>query len=531
MKNYLIKLISLFQILTLSAHSWALEMDLNRFLDDSYDHSMDIAHVYMVPEFEDSQDPDQNPVTLEIFQFEVSDDEESERKLQWLAEKMQEEKRINPELKSEVVALGPSRSNIRHNRDAQNFVNKFKFDNSEVRYEELPRSLSPESYTSVYDKNGDRKPARVNHRTMITLVKIGVLTGGGFYSLYYTEDVNPYVLLSVAMVPALASGAITYFSAHYGKFLGTPTWSTWLLESKNPFSRKLRKRLGINPESLEDMLKKKRREMARSFPGLTNELDQIDNIVRDMTDENLKKMAKELTGETARTAEEAAGLVRMAKKTKILSQLAKGEEYLKFFVTEVAFTGLTIKAPQALAGIGTTTSLGAAITDVLQSSAIGMLAQAPGDIAIQRRKYQKVAELKEAILSGARQVDDKAALLAEIEKVLDNSGQYKNYVIHDGSHKALVAIEKWARNRGAALSILQVIGVGMDVAGVPIAKPWLISIGVGGGLYWGKVYGYIPIPEPVSRFSRQVENLWANSRYKLMGYIKNFCRNKFIPRK
>jgi hypothetical protein len=160
---------------------------------------------------------------------------------------------------------------------------------------------------------------------------------------------------------------------------------------------------------------------------------------------------------------------------------------------------------------------------------MGMLAQGPGDIAIHLRKYQMIDELKSSVKSGKVQVDNQKALLDEIEKVLAKSGKYKNYVISDISHKALQKIENWARSRSSFLSFFAITGVSLEVLGIPLARPLLISVGFGGALYYSKVKGWINTEKLTSAVKNCIARFKNGEvKFSMLPLQARFCASKYM---
>ena len=357
---------------------------------------------------------------------------------------------------------------------------------------------------------------------MWTLIRVSTLTGGTAASLYYSKDIHPVTAFTIGLAGGLVSGAITYYSAEYGRFLTSGAWTKWLLESDTAFSKTLRKGFGLDGQSLAKEFIKQKEKLIKEMPELVNNPELFDEV-------HWKKTVHEFDNNAAF-------------RRKFLHKFAQAEEYFKWWLTDVVYAGVAMKIPQSIAGIGTSGTLLQATGEVLSSATMGVLAQGPGDIAIQQRKYQKIVELKEAVTNGTKLVRDKQVLLDEIEKVLAKEGKFANYVIHDGSHKALRSIENWARSRATLLSFFSVVGVGMDIAQIPLSKPILITLGTGGAFYYADVNKLFPegsrAQRYTSKFFNSLESLEIKAKSAAKSGIDNvrslvlpkrYCNSFFLP--
>lgn len=414
-------------------------LDANKIISSNIGGSdetpVDVMYQYLVPQYEENQDPKRSPV-VEVYFGEVYHNDRTDETLKWLKRQLLDDYQTEKHFKSELTLVSKHGHSLKNDSQTQDFIKKVTIPEMRVSYDQIPEDIKFEqekeltsSVLEIYKDKADRAPAaRMNPRVFWTLVRVTTGAGGTVASLYFAQDLSPALAIAIGVWPGLASGAITYFSGGYGSWLSSGKWSKWLLESKNSFTDKLRKSFKIDESSLA-------------------------------------KLGKD-------------------KLAKVMSRLHSSEEYLKWYITEVAFTAGAIKIPQAIGGVGAAAGLMSSASDVLIGSTMGMLAQGPGDIAIQLRKYQKVAELKDKILKGVVKVENQAQLLEEIEAIIS-----KTKTISDNSHVALRKIENWARSRATMLSFFSVIGVGMEIAGVPLSRPILLSIGVGGAFYYGQVQG------------------------------------------
>ena len=500
---------------------------INKLLADKYADS-DIGHIFLAPQFEKIYDDQIDPskiITIEMSYGEIDNSDASKRRIQWLKNQILQDKRINSEFRSQIIAYSGSDTNLEDNSEVSGFIEEVALSDTKVEYDNIPAGLSLNSgfKTSSYQAKGQRSPAGfINGRTLWTLIRITTLTGGTYASIYYSKDVHPMAAFAIGLTGGLVSGAITYYSAEYGRFLTSGAWTKWLFESDNAFSKSLRKGLGLDGESLAKVFISQKEKLIKEVPELLNHPEVFDEI-------HWKRTIQEFDNNAAF-------------RKSFLSKFGQAEEYFKWWLTDVAYAGVAMKLPQAIAGIGAESSLLVATSEILSGATMGVLAQGPGDIAIQQRKYQKVVELKDAINNGTKVVRDKQLLLDEIEKVLAKDGKYATYVIHDGSHQALRAIENWSRSRATLLSFFSVVGVGMEIAQIPLSRPLLITLGTGGAFYYAHVNEVFPAGSRVQRYTSKVLSSFESLELKAKSVAKSgmdnirslvlpkrYCNSFFIP--
>lgn len=483
-----------------------------------------IAYHHMTPDFEDNP-PEDKELVLEFYQGEFSDSPESRKQLEFVRSILDDDKKINNGLELEAFAFGPKSIKLEESRKIQSVLEFFE--TSPVQYEQIENEelTQAQLHTSSYKKEIKRLPSSIrekifNPRVYWTVIRGTSSFGATFAGLYIAEGLSPGVASMVSMMPALASGGITYFNGSYGNFLTNGKWSNWLLESDSKFAKTLRKGFGLNEKSLSQHLLKNQKMFQKKYPNMYQRNISL-----------FEKQALEIAKDTIAS--------RPGRLKSLLSRLHSVEEYLKWYVTEVAFVGLAIKVPQSLAGIGGASSLLSATGDVLAGSAIGMIAQGPGDIAIQLRKFQKIEELKLKILAGEienvskelvfienkKSITKTVTLLEEIDMVLAKTGKYASYSIRTESHRALNRIENWARSRATMLSFFSVAGVGMQLAGIPVAKPLLIAVGLGGGAYFAHVKGWTKISSIKAKIKKFK---FPEINFRLSGVFNRFCQAKFL---
>lgn len=484
-------------------------IQVNKLMLPKHDDA-DIGHVFFAPQFEEKAKFNENKiVTIELSYGEIDDSDASKKRLQWLKNQILIDKRINPNFKSQIVAYSGISDDLTSDSEANDFVDEVSIRDTKVQYDAIPAglNLSPQlGKTTQTSKKSNRSPSGfLNGRTMWTLIRVSTITGGTYASIYYSKDVSPMAAFGIGLMGGLASGAITYYSAEYGKFLTSGAWTKWLFESDTSFSRQLRKTFKLDAKSLSQVFIEQREKLLTEMPHLADHPELFDEVHWKKTMENFDNNA--------------------AFRKQFLSKFSQAEEYFKWWVTDVAYAGLAMKVPQAIAGIGADSSLIHATGEILSGATMGVLAQGPGDIAIQQRKYQMIEELKESVISGKINTRNKQALLDEIEKVLAKEGQFANYVIHDGSHKALRRIENWARSRATMLSFFSVVGVGMEIAQIPLSRPILITLGTGGAFYYANVNQLFPEGSRLKRYTHYVLQSMNNLENKVQSLAKSGYRN------
>lgn len=476
-------------------------IDLNAFLKPDADLYNDIGYLQVVPQYTENPDPNK-AITIEFFFGEYDGSEASIEKLKQIRKLIEDDKILFPQTRTDIIAVSPDTDTLANSRDLDGFLEALDFEDKKVHFQQVPEFLN---YSAKINKKDDRHPSSlIDGRKLWTLVRTSSTMAGTFSALYFLEGLSVPLATSVAIWPGLASGAITYYSNAYGAFLTNEKWSTWLLESDNFFAKKVRTAFKLTPKNFQAALVKNKDYFAQKYPILYR---------------NNPSLFEAPASQAARRAVQAS----QNKFTKILSRLKHAEEYFKWWVTEVAFTATAIKLPQAIAGIGEAASLTSMAGDVLMGSTMGMLAQGPGDIAIQIRKYQKVQELEQAVKAGTMQVDNADELLSEIKKVLDKTGKFKSYTINEGSHYALRKIENWSRSRATMLSFFAVTGVGLEIAGVPLARPLLISVGIGGMAYYSSVQGWLS-PKKIMNSAKEYIRRFRQGEVNLS---LSFLRNRY----
>lgn len=439
-------------------------MDLNKFLASKHESFTDISYVQMHPQYEENQPADKG-VVLEFYNGEFDGSEKSKASLEFIKSIILEEKRLNPNMVVPTLIYGQNIEDVQDSESVK-YIQASLPTNGKTKTEIIPDELEFNFNPKVDD---GRSPDSVKiGRVGWTFIRGAAVSGSTFAGLVITQGLSAPLAASVAVWPGLLSGAITYHSGAFGEFLTNGKWAKWFMESDKWFAKKLRSAFNINYNSLGKKLAQNPRYFRVKYPKLyKNNPELFEKFIAKKTQAHGKVKFKSL-----------------------LSKLATADEYLKWYLTEVIFVGGVLKIPQAIAGVGAATSLMAASGDVLLGSAYGMAAQGPGDLAIQKRKYQKLDELLELAKSNTDKFTkvEKKQLIEEILKVKDHNVSYQ---IGKNSHKALQKVENWARKMATTVSFFSVAGVSLEMAGIPAAKPILISVGLGGGIYYAHVSGWI----------------------------------------
>jgi len=438
-------------------------LEINKFLASQYDGMDDISYIQMHPQYEPDQPADKG-VILEFYNGEYDGSEKSKQSLELIKSIAREEVRLNPSLKISTLIYGKNYEDIEESEKIKDIQNTLSL-NGKSKNEIIPTDLNFNYEAKAEGRSPDSiKIGRVGW----TFIRGIAVSGSSFASLIITQGLSAPLAASVAIWPGVLSGAITYHNGAFGEYLTNGKWAKWLMNSDKWFAKKIRSAFNINYNSLGKKLAQNPRYFRVKYPNLYKNNPELFE----------KFVARK------------AGKYGESRFKSLVKKFTMAEEYFKWYLTEVIFVGGAIKVPQAIAGIGSNASLLGATGDVLLGSAYGMAAQGPGDLAIQKRKYQKFDELlaeakgKSAKFTAA----EKSQIIEQIEKIKDPNVSYQ---IGKGSHKSLQKIENWARSRATMISFFSVAGVSLEMAGIPAAKPVLIATGLGGGFYYAHVSGWI----------------------------------------
>ena len=496
-------------------------LNLNKFITTQTDKDDtlrpdDIGYLYTAPQYEENQDPSK-AVIVEYYFGEFNGSEASYQQLEFIKELIKDDQKSNPSFNPEVLSIAPKGMENARSQSVTEIISKLKLQKSIKKYENIPETIffNPEVYkkeTGYFNnKDNTRIPSGFSPgRNFWTFARFSAGFAPTFAALTLVQGVAPMTAAAVAFFPGAASGAVTYFSGAYGNFVTNGKWAKWLLNSDKKFAKMLRKGMGLNPINFEKHLVKNRNFLAKARPELYKGNPEVfEQKVRKITQDAVES--------------------KVSKIANIAKRLSIGDEYLKWFVTEIAFTSVALKIPNAVAGIGVASqSVMHAAGDVLMGSTMGMLAQGPGDIAIQKRKYQKIDQLFDDVTSGKLQVENKAQLLDDLKKIKDPK---ISYTIGKNSHKALRKIENWARSRATMLSFFAVAGVGMEIAGIPLGRPILLSVGVGGAIYYGNVNGWITKEKIKYIFSKKfITKLKKTNLFSISGLLHRLCAGKYTSK-
>lgn len=513
-------------------------VDLTKFTTQNLDEYNDIGYFHIIPQYEKNMDP-KKTVSIEFFFGEIDESEASKKRLEFLKNEIAEDQKRDPNFRTNIF--------VSSNKDQIDFhkpiIDDLNFGKHRIEVDKVPefmdyeKKLSQKRIPSSEIKIlGKKIPAG---RKFWTFIRFSAGAGGVFASFYMAEGLSATMAFSAAFWPGLFSGGITYYSNVFGEFLTSGKMSKWVLESDNYFTRNFRKMVNLTPLNFEKTVLKHK-------AGLFNYIIKKDPEILQ------KKDIKFLEKEARKIAKQDIN-DRKIKIERWTSRLKISEEYFKWYITEIAFTAFAFKLPQVALGLVESGSLLSMTGDVLTGSMMGFLAQGPGDIAIQKRKYQMIAELKKNIEAGkvnypdyektvtSTEVKDgkkvkvtktirytQESLIAEIDKILAPNSTSS---IQEISHKALTKIENWARSRATFISIFSVAGVGLELVGAPmIARPMLLSLGAWGAAYYATVEGWIKIPKPISKnYKIAMDFITGKYGFRLQTWKTRYCSNKFIP--
>ncbi|MCT4642834.1 MAG: hypothetical protein N4A33_11125 [Bacteriovoracaceae bacterium] len=464
------------------------------FTHKKLDNKNDIIYFQLHPEYEEGMNP-KNGAPIEFFFGEFDDTPKSIERLKYIKSLLDEEKRIFPtsSLETKVITTNTDKSSddqsIKRIHEILDFENEFT-------YEQAPKNFAEKQRAPSAIKMG---------RKFWTFVRASLVGGSAIASFVIIDGFPISKAISTGVWGGLLSGIFTYHNDKYGKFLTKQHMGNWVFNAKNKAAKKVRSILGINENKEVRTRKVFNQILANEHPGLKKNNPKLFNKLLD------KKV-----------------------KNHFLKKLSHPEEYMKWYLTELFYVGSALKIPQIANGVGVYDALGnpistmGHISDVAVSGAKGMLAQAPGDIAIQKRKHQKILELEKAVLSGKVKVEDKAKLLADIKLYKTGSNKFKI----DLAHKSLQKVENWARSRATFLSVVSVVGVSLDMIGVPAGTPILIGTGIGGTAYYGKVEGWFSFEKlkklPKNTFQKFKEFLKNPLSYAMQPIHKKRCLAPFM---
>lgn len=496
MIRLIISMLCIYSSICLAGTGRKSYMDLSKFMNPAADKFNDIAYTHIVPQYEEVPDP-KKAVAIEFFFGEYDGSEKSLKNLAHIKDIISDAKLVQKDYKSAVITMSSDKE-FTNSSGFKNAIQAVGLENTQVHKQDLPYFVKKRSPSA---SGGGRK--------FWTFVSFSSSMGGTFGALYLFDGLSAPLAASIAVWPALASGSVTYYSNEFGAFLTNGKWSNWLLESDSYLAKKFRSGFNVNPVTFEESLIQNKEYFKVKHPKMYNKNKNVFN----------EKVTKKTHSKI---------LESKTRLTSFVSKLHNIEEYFKWWLTELTFVAVAIKIPQAIAGVGDTINgIGAMANDILAGSAMSMIAQAPGDIAIQVRKYQMIDELRAKIISGNTNLEKTDELLKEIDQVLAKTGEHKNYTINDKSHKALLKIENWSRSRATMLSFFSVSGVSLDIAGIPVGKPILMAIGIFGVGYYANVQGWI---KP-AKIKQSVKNFIEKVRAGDLGFSLKFLKTRWCNAK
>lgn len=494
-------------------NSYTFELDLTSALKRDFEE--DFGQITFIPKYDDQQS-ESDTQAIDLFYGEIDHSSTTDKRIEWLKEFVDEERRLYPGIKIEINIVGESGSTLEHSSRAQSFIEDLKLKNYDLKYQELPSSLTYDEFVdSSKSENKKRKPSSAqSFRTLFTLIRATGTGAGTFLSIYYFEDVSLLTAFSLSLLPAIASGGLAYYSSLFGKYLNTTTWTQFFLESNYPFAKLLRKSFGIDGKSLNSLLNKYEKIVKKDYPHLSPKSDLFVDTVSSFA----------LLDYSKQEDKKAALIAKLKGSSKAPGIVPQSEMFVRNWFAEVAYSAIAQKFPQIVAKIGDT-SINGAILSTLRGATLGAIAQGLLETSIYKRKFQLVEELQQDILGGKKTFSNQKQLLEEIEQVLKYNAEIK----HATFHPELVRIENWCLKRTVFLSLISVSAVGMEIAGIPAAQPILWTLTGGGVVYYSKVNGhYTKIKE--SKFGKRVIESMKAGKSKAQFYHQQYCARKFTPR-
>jgi hypothetical protein len=483
-------------------------VDMSKFTTPAADKHNDIAYVQLFPQYEENPDP-KKLISFEIFSLELEKDHKSEQKLAYIKSIIEDDKRTAKNFKMDVFALTNDSETFHHSKDFQDFKVSLGIEDKKVHIEEVPSFLD---YSAKADdqKKQIRYPSslksmlsKVNAKAgikTVSLIRAAAITGGVYMSLHYGDEaVDSTVALSRAIWPGLLSGALAYKSGAFGAFLTNGKWSKALLESDMYFFKKIRGVLGVNERNFRASLRQNTDYYKEKYPKLYNNNPEL-------FEKSVKKISQKRV------------------KDIVFNRIKYPEEYIKWWVTELGFVLAVFELPTSLTG-GDVNSA----SKILGITTAGFAAQGPGDIALQKRKFQMVQKLQKDLISGKVSHKDQSVLLDQLDRTIKKTDPL---ALHKTLHPELELLEAWARRRGALLSVLQVVGIGAGLAGVPIGSSMLVGIGAWGIGYYAHVQGLLKpknLKNNFKTFASKVKNMKMPTPLKSIR--KRWCSTPFVPRR
>lgn len=510
----------------------------------------DIGYFKVLPQVKEEQTP-QESVTVEFFVGNYDGSEQSQEKLKFIQEIISDDKKVNPDTQAEVWGITARGLNEKEPKEFYHIINKFGLDDADKKFENVPEYTFFNPYlnkdASVYKKRSQRVPSSFTARRVTwILAKLTLSTGASYFALTMGKGLSPAIAIAVGVWPALASTGITIMNGRFGKFLTNGSWAKWLLSNETKFAKTIRKGLGLTPLNFEKQLRKNKKFLMKMRPEMYAKTPELfEQKLRKITQDEVDK--------------KASSLVKIAKK------LGANDEYIKWYATEVAFTGVSIKIPQAAAGVGisaSSTVLSESV-GVLHDSAMGMMAQGPADLAIQNRKNTKILQLEKLVklknipvqnlkevkkyykmgLLTKDQLKNADAIVAKRSFEIANHSQLKEQVgnfiskkagsgIGKSSHIALRRIELWTISRATSVSFAAMTGVILKVAQIPVIPDIiLLSVGSTGALYYANVKGWLTKEKIKYVFSKRfIRDMKKTNLISITGLLHRLCAGKYTSK-
>jgi len=517
---------------------------------DDLQRADDIGYFKVLPQVKENQTPEES-VSVEFFVGNYDGSDQSKNKLKFIQEIISDDKKVNPNSKAEVWGIAASGLDVNKTKEFTHIINTFGLQDADKKFENVPEYTFFNPYlnkdASISKKNNQRIPSSFTARRVTwILAKLTLSTGASYFALTMGKGLSPAIAIAVGVWPALASTGITIMNGRFGKFLTNGSWAKWLLSNETKFAKTIRKGLGLTPLNFEKQLLKNKKFLMKMRPDMHASTPELfEQKLRKITQDEVDK--------------KASSLMKIAKK------LGANDEYIKWYATEVAFTGVSIKIPQAAAGVGisaSSTFIGESV-GVLHDSAMGMMAQGPADLAIQNRKNNKIIQLEKLVKSKSvpvenikelkryykmglltkDQLKNADSIIAKKSFEIANHSQLKEQIgnfiskkagsgIGKSSHIALRRIELWTISRATSVSFAAMTGVILKVAQIPVIPDIiLLSVGSTGAVYYANVKGWLTKDKIKYLFSKRfITNLKKTNLFSLSGLLHRLCAGKYTSK-
>ncbi len=506
----------------------------------------DIGYFKVIPQVKENQTVEES-IEVEFFIGEFDGTERSQLRLNTVKEMIDDDrKKQDPQTlseNSEVWAVSARGLDSHYSGENKKIIDSLGFQKSEKKFEQVPEHV-------FFSANQDRTPQSISFgvkRILWIVTKFTAATGASYYALTVTQGLSPIIALSIGVWPGIASTALTVFNGKFGRFLTNGSWAKWLLESNNLFAKSIRFSMGMTPVNFEKQLVKNKKFLQRTRPDLYKTPEVFERKLQEVTKIQVNKKASKIA--------------KMAK------FMGASDEYVKWYITEVAFTSGAIKLPESINTYGIA-NIGFVAADsfnpeILAHSTMGFAAQGPADLAVQNKKNIKLKELQELVKKDTIKIKSikDAKKYARMGLMTNYQKKNLNKLVKDGffevhrakalrselkaffnkevrkaigktSHPALRRIELWTISRATTISITSMAGIIMKVAQVPVIPDIiLLSVGSTGALYYANVKGWLTKEKIKYVFSKRFLNdMKKTNLFSAKGLIHRFCAGKFTSK-